>query len=94
MTGRDIVVDLAGLSFVDTSGLIALVDLQRRAATAGGSLRLTKPPRLLRRLLELTKMKDIFAVVDDYQVAKSATEAGARRNTANVSRLNPAGRAP
>jgi anti-anti-sigma factor len=67
MTGRDIVVDLSGLSFVDTAGVIALVDLQRHATTAGGSLRLTKPPRLLRRLLELAGMKDMFAVVGEAQ---------------------------
>jgi len=62
MTGRDIIVDLAALSFVDTTGLFALVDLQLDAATAGGSLRLIDPPRPLCRLLELTGMKDLFAV--------------------------------
>jgi anti-anti-sigma factor len=67
MTGRDIVVDLSGLSFVDTAGVIALVDLQRHATTAGGSLRLTKPPRLLRRLVELAGMNDMFAVVGEAQ---------------------------
>jgi anti-sigma B factor antagonist len=67
MTGRDIIVDLAGLSFVDTTGLIALIDLQRDATTAGGSLRLTEPPRPLRRLLELAGMQDIFAVVGHVQ---------------------------
>jgi anti-sigma B factor antagonist len=78
-TGRDIIVDAAGLSFVDTAGLIALIDLQREATTAGGSLRLTKPPGLLRRLLELAGIKDMFAVVDRAPSAKS--------------RLDPVGRA-
>jgi anti-anti-sigma factor len=64
MAGRDIVVDPAGLSFVDTAGVIALVDLLRVATTAGGSLRLTKPPRLLRRLLTLAGISDAFVVVD------------------------------
>lgn len=64
MAGRDIVVDPAGLSFIDTAGVIALVDLLRVATTAGGSLRLTKPPRLLRRLLALAGINDVFAVVD------------------------------
>jgi anti-sigma B factor antagonist len=64
MAGRDIVVDPAALSFVDTAGVIALVDLLRVATTAGGSLRLTKPPRLLRRLLALAGINDVFAVVD------------------------------
>lgn len=64
ISGRDIVVDPAGLSFVDTSGVIALVDLLRAATAAGGSLRLTKPPQLLRRMLALTGINDMFAVVD------------------------------
>ena len=64
MAGRDIVVDPAGLSFADTAGVIALVDLLRVATTAGGSLRLTKPPRLLRRLLTLTGINDVFVVLD------------------------------
>jgi anti-anti-sigma factor len=64
MAGRDIVVDPVGLSFVDTAGVIALVDLLRVATTAGGSLRLTKPPRLLRRLLTRAGLHDVFVVVD------------------------------
>jgi anti-sigma B factor antagonist len=63
MTGRDIIVDLAGLSFIDTAGLIALVDLQRDATSAGGSLRLAEPSRMVRRLLRLAGIKDMFAVV-------------------------------
>jgi anti-anti-sigma factor len=64
IAGQDIVVDPAGLSFVDTAGVIALVDLLRMATTAGGSLRLTRPPRLLRRLLALSGLDDVAVVVD------------------------------
>ena len=71
MAGRDIVVDPAGLSFVDTAGVIALVDLLRAATAAGGSLRLTKPPGLLRRLLDLAGIKDMFTFVDRVPNAKS-----------------------
>jgi anti-sigma B factor antagonist len=64
MTGRDIVIDLNGVDFVDTAGLVALIDLQREARRAGGSLRLTKPPRPLRRLLQLAGIKNVFTIVD------------------------------
>lgn len=64
MTGRDISIDLARLDFIDTAGLVALIDLQREARRAGGSLRLTKPPRPLRRLLQLAGIKDVFTIVD------------------------------
>jgi hypothetical protein len=39
---------------------------------------LTKPPRLLRRLLELAGMNDMFAVVGEAQSGKSATQAGCK----------------
>ena len=64
MTGRGIVVDLAGLGFMDTAGLIALIDLQREATRAGGSLRLAKPQRPIRRLLKFAGARDTFAIVD------------------------------
>jgi anti-sigma B factor antagonist len=64
MAGRDLIIDLARLEFVDTAGLVALVDLQREARRAGGSLRLTRPPRPLRRLLQLAGIKDMFTIVD------------------------------
>lgn len=63
MTGRDIIVDLAELSFIDTAGLFALVDLKRDATAAGGSLRLAEPSQMVRRLLRLAGIKDMFAVV-------------------------------
>jgi anti-anti-sigma factor len=52
MTGPGVIVDLAGLRFVDITGLIARVDLKRDAATTGGSLRLSEQPRPVRRLLK------------------------------------------
>ena len=63
VTGRDIIVDLAALSFLGTAGLMALADLQHHATASGGSLRLTEPPRLLRSLFDLAGMKDTFAIV-------------------------------
>lgn len=64
MAGRDIIINLARLDFVDTAGLVALIDLQREAHRAGGSLRLTKPPRPLRRLLALAGINELFTIVD------------------------------
>jgi anti-sigma B factor antagonist len=64
MTGRDISIDLDRLDFVDTAGLVALIDLQREARRAGGSLRLAKPPRPLQRLLQLAGINDVFTIVD------------------------------
>jgi anti-anti-sigma factor len=62
--GRDLVVDLAGLRFCDCAGLTLFLRWQSRAAAAGGSLRLTAPSRIARRLLILTDTFDLLTHAD------------------------------
>ncbi|GAA1952629.1 STAS domain-containing protein [Nocardioides panacihumi] len=54
-------VDLSGVTFIDSSGLGALVRLHNTAADAGRELRLTNVPRPVTRILELTGLTDLFA---------------------------------
>jgi anti-sigma B factor antagonist len=57
-----IVVDLAGLEFIDVSGMAALVRARKHARTAGGDLLLAAPrPRLL-RLLSIPSLAYDFSV--------------------------------
>jgi anti-anti-sigma factor len=58
----DIVVNLSGLGFLGTAGVVALTDLQRDATAAGGSLRLTELPALAWRALAVTGMRDGFSI--------------------------------
>jgi anti-anti-sigma factor len=53
-------VDLGGVTFVDSSGLGALVRLQKRANADGRQLRLANVPRPVTRVLELTGLTDLF----------------------------------
>ncbi|GIH94248.1 STAS domain-containing protein [Planobispora siamensis] len=55
-----LVVDTAGLGFCDSLGLHTLIAGQRRAASAGGSLRLVHAHGYLQRLLELTQLTGLF----------------------------------
>jgi anti-sigma B factor antagonist len=50
----EIVLDLAELSFMDVSGLRAILDAARRGRTAGRSLVISNPMPHIVRLLELT----------------------------------------
>ncbi|MBA8953201.1 STAS domain-containing protein [Actinomadura namibiensis] len=50
----DVILDLVGVPFCDSSGLNALVLLYRRLHAAGGSLALAQVPDRLARLLSLT----------------------------------------
>jgi anti-sigma B factor antagonist len=57
-----VIVDLAGLEFIDCSGITVLVRGRKLARHAGGELRLAAPrPRVL-RLLALTRLTGVIPV--------------------------------
>jgi anti-anti-sigma factor len=57
---RRIEVDLAGVTFLDCSGLTVLVVLGRAAARTGCRLRITNPQPVVRRVLALTGLLDVL----------------------------------
>jgi anti-sigma B factor antagonist len=59
---RDIIIDLAGLEFIDSSGVAALVRGRRQARDAGGELLLAAPQQQVLRILSLTRLIDVFPV--------------------------------
>lgn len=60
--GFDIIVNLAGLTFLGTAGLLAMAELQRATDAAGGSVLLAEPPTLVWRVLAVAGMKDRFTI--------------------------------
>jgi anti-sigma B factor antagonist len=58
----EIIVDLAGLEFIDSSGLAALVRGRKLARLAGGELRLAAPQPRVQRILTLTRLTDVLPV--------------------------------
>lgn len=57
---RTFVVDFTDASYIDSSGLGALVSLSRRLRDAGGDLRLVGLSDELRTLFELTRLDALF----------------------------------
>jgi anti-sigma B factor antagonist len=57
-----IVVDLAGLKFIDSSGVAALARGRRRARQAGGELVLAAPQRNVMRVLAIIRLSEAFSV--------------------------------
>jgi anti-sigma B factor antagonist len=55
-----IVVDLADTEFIDSSGLGALIAGLKAARTAGGDLRIARPPVQVTTVLELTNLHRIL----------------------------------
>lgn len=64
----DVIVDLAGLEFMDSSGLAALVRARKQARHSGSDLLLAAPQQQVLRLLTVTRLVEAFFVyarVDD-----------------------------
>lgn len=57
---RTVIVDFVDASYIDSSGLGALVSLSRRLRDAGGDLRLVGLSDELRTLFELTRLDALF----------------------------------
>lgn len=53
---RDILVDLRGLTFLDSSGLHQLVELHERSMKAGRTVEIVGTPNRLTKLFELTAL--------------------------------------
>src|ERR1700722_4872736 len=69
-----IIVDLAGLAFIDCSGAAALARAQRRVRRDGGSLLLAAPrPRVL-RVFQLSRLIDPDSVCPSLALAASVCE--------------------
>jgi anti-anti-sigma factor len=61
---RELVIDLDGLSFMDSTGLYVLLRAYRTAKSNGYSLMLRRVPDHAMRLLRLTGVVPLFRVID------------------------------
>jgi anti-sigma B factor antagonist len=59
---REIIIDLAGLDFIDSSGVAALVRVRKHARQVGGDLLLAAPQRQVLRVLTVTRLIEVFSV--------------------------------
>lgn len=59
-----LVLDLSGVTFMDSTGLKVLLSIQRRAEVAQGSLAVVGTTRSVRRILTLTGLDQTFALYD------------------------------
>ena len=58
--GADLVVDLRDVTFLDSSGLSALVQLRRDVVANGGALVLSDVPDRIRALLQVSGLAGVF----------------------------------
>jgi len=62
---RKIVVNLAGVNYIDSSGLGELVSLYRAVKQSGGELKLLSVSRKVSDLLQVTKLYTVFDIHND-----------------------------
>jgi anti-anti-sigma factor len=66
----DVVLDLHDVTFIDASGLQALIILREKVAALGGELVL-HPSTIVRRLLEVIGMTGTFGLIDGGETSMS-----------------------
>ena len=73
-----VVVDLRQLTFMDSAGLRTLADAQAQARVSGHRLILTRGPRQVDRLFEISGLRDHFRFTDQsaIQAASAAPATG------------------
>lgn len=64
-----IVLDMAGVSFTDSSGLAVLVAVYKSAVENTGEVVLLSPQPSVQSLLELTRLQEIFEIYNDVKTA-------------------------
>ena len=67
--GARLVLDLSRVEFADSSGLSAILASVNLARRRGGEVALLSPMPRVRALIELTRLDDVVAVVDDEATA-------------------------
>ena len=84
--GPDIIINVGGVDFVDSSGLGLLVRYTTRTRNASGMLKLCSVPAKLATILKATRLD---SVLDAYDTESDAITAFYRRPTATVNEERP-----
>ena len=60
-----VVVDMSGVDFCDSTGMNVLLAAHRRAREQGGDLELAAPRPAVKKILQVTGLESVFTVLDD-----------------------------
>jgi anti-sigma B factor antagonist len=74
---RQVVLDLSGVSYIDSGGLGTLVGVYSSARSNGADIKLMGLGQRLRDVLQITKLATVFEVYDNEQQAVAAFRRGA-----------------
>jgi anti-sigma B factor antagonist len=73
--GRHVILDMDGITYVDSSGLGLLLSIYATIRNQGGELKLLNVGPRVQELLKMTKLIEVFEIFDDEQqaIAKKST---------------------
>jgi anti-sigma B factor antagonist len=83
--GPSVIVDLAGLEGIGSSGLSVLLRVRRWTRRSGGDLPLAAPRQPVRRILEATGLIDVFSVYPSVEEAANSTGQAQLRSPVTLS---------
>jgi anti-anti-sigma factor len=64
IAGRDLIIDLSGVTFMDTTGIKFLIETKRRCDAGGAHLVVASPTPSVRRLLEICSVHELLGLTD------------------------------
>lgn len=73
---QNVVIDLTGVTFMDSSGFGTLLGATRRLRPGGGGLHLAGPNSTIQRMLRLTRLDSIMQIHDSAEAAVEAVKNG------------------
>lgn len=71
---RVLIIDLSQLTFMDSSGLGTLIDLQKKSNDSGREIKLTSLRKEVRLVFEITRAYKLFDIFDSTEEALRVTE--------------------
>lgn len=75
---RDILINLSGVTYLDSAGLGELVGSYATVTNAGGSVKLLNPQGKVKDLLQITKLYAVFVTFEDEGTAVRSFAAAAQ----------------
>ena len=66
-----VIINLSGVSYIDSSGLATLVEVLKKTRNYGGKLRLSNLAAKVKSLFEITKLEKLFDIYDTEEEAQA-----------------------
>ncbi len=69
--GKDVLVDLSAVTYIDSSGIAALIEALQTARNGGATLELVSVSEQAMRVLQLARLDKVFIIHADLAAARS-----------------------